>query len=257
VTTDVIGLVRTALRKAYRAADLGAVKAAVALGGRSATADGFTLAVPPGVISAEMAFRLISGGIDAGDGRNLAKHARPGDFVLNLGGGCGLTALRALRRVRPGGAVVMVEPDPRLHELARENFRRNGMDEIRSYAAAAVAKRDAGPTTFYRSTDFWGSSLRDTGEGEAITVDTVYPPDLVDRSHHGRKILLCDIEGYETELLAKSEVIELFDVIIAELHLRPAPVESRSPFVAIFDTLSSCGFKIVDVDDNDFVFARV
>jgi FkbM family methyltransferase len=251
-----IGLVRTALRKAYRAADIGAVKAAVALGGRTATADGFTLALPPGVMSAEMAFRLMAGGIDAGDGRNLAKHARPGDFVLNLGGGCGLTAMRALRRVRPGGAVVMVEPDPRLHELARDNFRRNGMEEIRSYAAAAVASPGAGKITFYRARDFWGSSLRDTGEGEAITVDSVYPPDLVDRNGGGRKILLCDVEGYETELLTKRELVERFEVIIVELHLRPAPVESRSPFVAIFETLESCGFKIADIDDNDFVFTR-
>jgi FkbM family methyltransferase len=58
-----------------------------------------------------------------GDGRFVPG---PGMTVLDVGGCAGEYALYAAMKVGPAGRVLMLEPDPKNVELARENFARNG-----------------------------------------------------------------------------------------------------------------------------------
>jgi FkbM family methyltransferase len=243
--------------KACRACELLIYRAQLAFHARQCVVDGFKLLLPSHVLSTRMAHRLLQGGIDGEDRRLLARYAKPGDFVLNAGGGCGLSAMAAWRQVRPGGTVVVAEPDPLLHDLARRNFELNGMQEIRSHNAAVVADRQTKEVTFYRKKNYYGSNLLHTdAEGQAIRVPAVYPPDLIEPTCPGRKIFLCDVEGYETTLLAQQDVVDCFDLIITELHFGIHPQDRVSPLVGMFDLLFSRGFKIIDVDDEGFVFER-
>jgi FkbM family methyltransferase len=244
-------------RKASRACELLIYRTALAVNHRQCEVDGLKLQLPKNVVSTHVAYLLLQGGIDGEDRRLLARYAKDGDFVLNLGGGCGLSAMGAWRQVRPSGAVVTVEPDPLIHDLARRNFHANGMEAIRSHNAAAVADRQTKEITFYRKKNYYGSNLLHTdGQGEAIRVPTIYPPDVVDRTCPGRKILLCDIEGYETSLLAQPEIVDCFDLIITELHFGIYPKDQVSPLVGMFEVLFSRGFKIIDIDDEGFVFEK-
>ncbi len=246
------------LRKVYRACELVLRRAELAFHGQTATVDGLRLLIPVNVLSTDMRYRLVHGGIDGEDRRLLPRYARPGDFVLNLGSGCGLSAMAAFRQVRPGGIVIAIEADPLVHDLSRRNFHLNSMDDIQSQAAAAVAERGIREVVFYRKKNYYGSNLLHSGgEGQPIRVPTVFPPDLVPSHCPGRKILLCDVEGYETTLLIVKEVVECFDVIIMELHFGSTPKNVVSPYVAMFDVLSSCHFKLVDLDDEGFVFERI
>lgn len=254
----VFQFLETLVRKAARACELLLIRLKLALLGSQTEVDGIRLLLPANVLSTHMRNRLFSGGVDGEDRRLLRRYAHPGDFLLNIGCGCGLSAMAAWRQVRPTGQVMALEPDPRVHELARRNFELNGMSEIQSRAAAAVAERATKEVTFYRKKNYYGSSLLQLDSGaEPIRVAGVYPPDVTPATCAGRKILLCDVEGYEATLLSVEEIIDCFDLIIVELHFTWAEKNVVSPYVRMFDTLFSRGFKLVDLDDEGFVFERV
>lgn len=243
--------------KACRACQLLIYRLELACNRRRCEVDGLKLSLPSGILSAPIAHLLLNGGIDGEDRRLLRRYASPGDFVLNLGSGCGLTAMAAWRQVQPGGRVTAVEPDPLLSGLSRQNFQVNGMEQIQLYSAAAVADRQTKEITFYRKRNFYGSNLLNTrGEGRAMRVPAIYPPDLIESEYPGRKILLCDVEGYETALLANPEIVDCFDLIMTELHFGIYPNDKVSPLVPMFDLLFARGFKLVDIDDEAFVFER-
>ncbi len=243
------GRAERVVQRVFKRADL-------LLRGRRATIDGFQVLMPRNVMSDFMAHMMLQGGYEAGDRRLLRKYARPGDFVLDIGGGCGLTAMCARRIIGPQGKIVMIEPDSRLHGLAREHFRLNGTEDIESHCAAAVAERGVKEVTFYRSRDFWGSNIIDGVGRSPITVPAVYPLDFIPAQFPGRKLLFCDVEGYERTLLSKPELLQPFDLIFVELHFQTVPESEVSGYVPMFDTVFAAGFKIIDVDKYDFVFER-
>ena len=225
--------------------------------GRRCTAYGFELELPASVLSTEAAHRLLSGGIDGEDQRLLARYARSGDFVLNIGSGCGMSAMGGCAQVGPSGKVVAIEADPEVYGLARRNFARNNMQAIEAHQGAAVADPATKTVTFYKKRNYFGSNLLNNfSEGRAIEVPAIYPPSLVPDHWNGRRILLADIEGYETSLLAVPQILSAFDLIIVELHFSIYPKNGVSPLVGMFDALSAAGFRIVDVDDEGFVFSK-
>lgn len=224
---------------------------------RRGVAYGFELELPANVLSTEAACRLLGGGIDGEDQRLLARYARPGDFVLNIGSGCGMSAMGAMRQVGPQGKVIAIEADPDIFGLSRRNFALNGMEAIESHHAAAVSDPATTTVTFYKKRNYYGSNLLNNfSEGRAIEVPAIYPPKLVPPRWPGQRILLADIEGYETTLLAVPAILSCFELIITELHFGIYPKNSVSPLVGMFDALSAAGYRIVDVDDEGFVFAR-
>ena len=128
------------------------------------------------------------------------------------------------------------------------------MQAVELHHGAAVADPHPGPVTFYKKRNYYGSNLLNNfGEGRPITVPGIYPLDLIDPAY-SRKLLLADVEGYETALLADRALIEPFDLILVELHFGIYPKGGVSPLVGMFDALSAAGFRIIDVDDEGFVF---
>jgi FkbM family methyltransferase len=229
----------------------------IVLAGRKANVDGIKLVLPAGVISTQMAYLLSRGGVDGEDRRLLKRYGRPNDFLLNLGGGSGLSAIAAYQSIQPGGTVVVVEPDPSVLAMARKNFAENGIDAIVSYQAAAVADRNQKEVTFFKKANYYGSNLFNTDHrGTPLTVPTIYPPDLVPQDHPGRKVLLCDVEGIEASLLAKPEVVDCFDMIMTELHFSLFPKDQVSPYIRMFEVLAERGFRLIDIDDEVFVYER-
>ena len=244
-------------RKFCRLIEVALYRLRLVLAGRRAHVDGLTLLLPADVLSTQMAYLLLSGGIDGEDRRLMRRHGRPGDFLLNLGGGSGLSAMAAYRCIQPGGRVLAVEPDAAVLDLARRNFELNGLAAIATVRGAAVADPTTHEVTFYKKRNYYGSNLFNTdGAGTPQTVPAVYPPDLLPKDWPGRKVLLCDIEGVEAAMLAKPEIVACFDLIMVELHMGLFPKDAVSPYVKMFDVLDEQGFRVIDTDDEVFVFAR-
>ncbi len=131
------------------------------------------------------------------------------------------------------------------------------MQSIELHHAAAVADRATKTITFYKKRNYYGSNLLNNfSEGRPIETPAVYPPSLVPESWPAQRILLADIEGYETTLLATPEILACFDLIITELHFGIYPKNVVSPLVGMFDALVVEGFRLIDVDDEGFVFRR-
>ena len=225
--------------------------------------DGFRLRIPRSLISCEMRHRLRNGGIEGADRRLVPKYFQPGDFVVQLGGGIGLTALRIAKFIGPTGRLEVVEADPIVSELTRDNIALNDLQQnVVVHSAAAVANRKHSRVRFFRRKNFWSSGLDSAVSWrgkplDVIEVDTIFPPVLVPACWQGRKVLHCDVEGYETELLANPDLLAAFDVMITELHFSNTPADGPSSFATMFSLVLAAGFKIIDIDGHDmFVFGR-
>src|SRR5438105_1898793 len=134
-----IELLLRIIRKCCRACELLLYRLHLFVARRRANVDGIELLLPKDVLSTDMAHMLLNGGVDGEDRRLMSRHGKPGDFLLNLGAGSGLSAMAAYRSIQPGGRVVAVEPDAAVLGLAKQNFELNGMDAIQAVHGAAVA----------------------------------------------------------------------------------------------------------------------
>ncbi len=107
----------------------------------------------------------------------LVRHlVRPGDNVLDLGSGLGLTSIVAAR-ASGTGRVVGYEANPVIARLAEKNVRRNGVQvEIRGKAIA----REKGTYEFYVRRSFTASSLFPMKKSKKVLIQTDAFQDVVD-----------------------------------------------------------------------------
>jgi len=132
----------------------------------------------------------------------------PPRSILDLGGHVGASVL-FFRRRWPSAKVTVVEANPELVPLLRENVRGLEVD-VRH---AAVSARD-GQTGFRSSGQSWSGQKDDAGtDVPAVALDHLLeqPVDL----------LKIDIEGAEFEALANCSRIGNARVIVGEIHANP------------------------------------
>ncbi|MDA1016527.1 MAG: FkbM family methyltransferase [Planctomycetota bacterium] len=226
--------------------------------GRVVEFDGLRIPLPKGVISDNMAGVLMTGNYDQADRHFLKKYLRPNDFVVEIGGGCGVTAMISRRIVGDGGVVITLEPDPVLHAYAERNCELNGF-KVDNRQGAAVADPNQRTVTFYKYSDFWASQMvEDKGQhATKLEVAAVYPPVLLDGLNGRRSVLICDVEGFETELLTRAEIVSPYDMILAEIHNYGWPSKADGVGCAkMFHFLLDQGFYIAETAGQSFVFLR-
>jgi len=150
----------------------------------------------------------------------LIRHAlKPGDRVLDLGAGLGVTAMVAARIVGPA-AVVAYEANPALIGQLERNFRRNKLDMSVGNAILLPRARAAAEPTLRLNlgNEFWGSSVLggDGFEpGRVVDVPTKCLEDVI--AAHRANVLVMDIEGLEVEIL-ETALLDGVDKIIVEIH---------------------------------------
>jgi len=136
---------------------------------------------------------------------------RPGDTVLDLGSGLGLSAIVAGKAAQ-GGRVVGYEADPRVAQLARDNAARNGIDlEIRNSAISA----HEGDFTFYQDEDFLSNSMFPMEGGKAITIPCAAFRKVIQEIRPN--FISCDIEGVERDLFDGADLSSVRRVVL-ETH---------------------------------------
>jgi FkbM family methyltransferase len=142
----------------------------------------------------------------------LVRHlVRPGNTVLDLGSGLGLTSIAAAK-ASGNGRVVSYEADPVIAALAEKNVRRNGAHvEIRN---KGIAKKK-GVCEFYVHASFTASSFFPFKRSKRILIEADAFRDVIDEIQPD--VVICDIEGVEKEVFASANLSSVHRMVV-EVH---------------------------------------
>ncbi|MBN7786292.1 FkbM family methyltransferase [Ponticoccus gilvus] len=162
---------------------------------------------------------------------------RPGDRVLELGGGIGY--MSTLLSVKAGAAhVTSYEANPALIPYIRSVHAANGVTNV-DLRNALLSPEAGAPVPFYIRRNFLASSMDPSTEKDAITQEVA-----IDRhalapvlSEVQPDVLVCDIEGAEATLLPAGDWSGLRAAVI-ELH--PQWI-GQSGVQAVFDAMMRAG----------------
>jgi FkbM family methyltransferase len=179
------------------------------------TVAGVRIPFAPSIITPLTEAPLRAGQYESGECQALRQVLRPGDRVLELGGGIGF--LSAYAALTPGmECVVTVEANPRLIPMIHETHRLNGLSNIRVIEGAVTADRGA-EVDFYLRRHFWGSSLDPNlrAYARAVKRPRIAIAPLLEEVKPS--VLICDIEGGEDGLFDDADLSPVRDMVI-ELH---------------------------------------
>jgi FkbM family methyltransferase len=136
---------------------------------------------------------------------------RPGNTVLDLGSGLGITSIAAAK-ASGNGRVVGYEADPVIAPLAEKNVRRNGVHvEIRNKAIA----KEKGVCEFYVHRSFPASSLFAFQGSKKILIEADAFQDVVEEIQPD--VISCDIEGLEKEVFVSANLSSVHRLVL-EVH---------------------------------------
>jgi FkbM family methyltransferase len=196
-------------------------------------------------LPAQLAYYLAIGDYEHHDLDLAAEFVRPGDTVMELGGGVGVTGV-ALGRAS-GCDIVVVEPNPALYDAIARTFRANGCGIHIVRAAAAGGQ---GTADFHVAENYWWSSLEPRDDAQTILVEQVPLADLL--AAHRPTVLAVDIEGHERHLVG-TPLPECLRCILMEIH---TPDIGTAETGTIVSWLTDEGFRMKDVRSYTWAFER-
>jgi FkbM family methyltransferase len=150
----------------------------------------------------------------------IRRYVKPGDRVLEMGAGLGVTTMVAARIVG-AEAIHTFEANPCLIPLFRENAARNGLDiKIRNVVlwpeSTRAARREIGLAA---DGAFWAASV--VTEPEAASTRVPVESFEAACAEHAANVLVMDIEGFEIDIFEQCD-LAAFDRVIVEIHYRVA-----------------------------------
>lgn len=148
--------------------------------------------------------------------RALRAILKPGDRVLELGGGVGLCST-VVAKTPPISRIVAIEANPEMISMIEETHRLNAVSghvDVRNFVVTSSTEN---AVPFYIRSDFWGSSMdKEAGEFERVAlVPSVSLQSLL--AEVLPTLLVCDIEGGELGLFDDVDLGTIENIII-ELH---------------------------------------
>jgi FkbM family methyltransferase len=172
---------------------------------------------------------------------------RPGDRILEIGAGIGLVSLLATR-LAGEGQVLSCEANPALEPLIRANYALNGWTPNLRMGAVAAS---AGKVSFHQNDNLLSSSRIDRKlAGKTITVESHSMDDLL--ATHAANIVIMDVEGSETELLARAD-LSIVTSIIVEMHPH---IVGQQEIDKLLAKLKTDGFVVNDQRHKTFLLQR-
>jgi len=153
------------------------------------------------------------------EARFARRAVRPGDRVLELGGGLGVVSTIAAKSV-DGGTLTVVEADGRLLPIIEGNLKLNGVTATLLHGAAFARDRlpETAEVDFFLLPLFTGSSLTEPKARKIlrkVSVPVLCLEDLL--AQYDINVLLMDIEGAELDLLTWGALTGIRD-IVCEFH---------------------------------------
>jgi FkbM family methyltransferase len=167
----------------------------------------------------------------------LVRHlVRPGNTVLDLGSGLGLTSIAAAK-ASGNGRVVGYEADRLIAPLAEKNVRRNRVHvEIRNKAIA----KEKGVCEFHVRPSFPASSLYPFKGSKRILIEADAFRDVAEEIQPD--VIICDIEGIEKEIFSNANLSSVQRLVV-EVH--PQVIGLLGTLKCVQD-LAVSGFSLVE-----------
>lgn len=200
------------------------------------TVDDIVLEAPSSAVSRSVRKSLRRNNYENAEAYLVSQLVRPGDSVLDLGSGLGLTSISAAKASR-GGRVVGYEANPAIASLAERNVRRNGVQaEIRNRAIA----KEKGVCQLHVRRSFPASSLVATRGSKTIQVEADAAQEVIDEIQPA--VIACDIEGIEKEVLVHTNLAPVQRLVV-EVHPQIIGVQGVA---ACIQALAVSGFRRVE-----------
>jgi FkbM family methyltransferase len=183
--------------------------------------------------------------------RAVLQHLNPNLPVIELGGCIGVVACITNRRLVHPQLHVVVEANPNAVPLLDRNRVSNRCEFEILNAAIAYGRSSV---TFFPAEDYCFNSLvHERGEA-AVTVPATSLGDIVNHRGFDSFTLICDIEGFEYELILNElDVLRKVDTIILETHARLIGEEKTAHLLS---KLVETGLRVIDQDSYVIVMGR-
>lgn len=195
---------------------------------------------------------IFRGSYELGERRAVERMVRPGDRVVEFGGGIGAVSLTAAR-IAGADAVTVFEPQPQACELIRRN---SALNQIQLNCENAAVASESGMREFFQSSNIISSSLIDRGASHKYerTVYEVRTVALREIIATAPDVMIVDIEGAEIELLTSADLDQL-QVVIIEMHPNIVGAEAVAALDAAFHLKRLVGVPHLQYADT-YVYSR-
>lgn len=199
-------------------------------------------------LPAELLYYLVTADYEQSDLDIAHEYVLPGERVMELGAGIGVTGC-ALGRAS-GRPPVLVEPNPVLWEHIERNFAANRLAMSLIKAAAVPSTCGRTSVDFHVAENYWWSSLKHGTSTRQIEVPALQLSRLL--LEHRPDVLAIDIEGAEDSFL--EETIPTFvRKVLIEIH---TPSLGTRSTCAVVGWLQANAFRLVDLRAHTWVFER-
>lgn len=209
--------------------------------------DGVKISTDPTKIPRSVRSALFKGRYEDHERKLVKSMLKPGDRVLEIGAGIGFISVLCAR-ICGEGNVRSQEANPKLEAIIRHNYSLNGIKPDLRMRAVTL---DGQTVSFYRNDNIISSStLERDQKAEKIVVES--DPIDVAINDHRATVVIMDVEGAETELLARASLADV-KLIIVEVHPH---ITGDEPVTAMREALTTKGFALVDQAHKTLVFSR-
>ncbi|WP_371168286.1 FkbM family methyltransferase [Aliiroseovarius sp. 2305UL8-7] len=217
---------------------------------------GIKLQIPRDCVNDKLEELLAVGEYEIKELTGVKRHLKPGDRVLELGGGAGYLAVQAA--IIAGAAnVTTVEANPQMVRVIGKNLTLNDVEGVRVMHGAVVPddfKDDA--IGFDVKPVFWASSIANgkaADDTKRVDVPALRLGALLEDVQPN--LVVMDVEGAEVSL-ARQHWPDFVQTIIMETHPQQYPPATIRD---IFDGMSAAGFAYMPWGSrgNVVVFQRI
>ena len=207
--------------------------------------DGCKFTIDKNLVPANVVDLLLSDLYEEPERAAIKKYVKPELPVIELGACIGVVSCLTNRRLRQPENHVVVEANPALLPILKQNRDRNECHFKIVHAAVSPGARSI---TFNVNQNILASSVHGDNQ-QAVVVPAVTLQRLLNEHGFQRATLICDIEGAELQLVESELKIlsERIVTIIMELHDR---IVGDEPTRHMLATLQSAGFAVAQVDGD-------
>lgn len=199
------------------------------------------------ILSDDLVYYLALGDYERSDLDLIERAIRPGDRVMDLGGGVGVCAARMAQLA--GTPVVVVDARADLESIIDDTLHLNGLQGLFVHGAVCDNVPDGTDIAFTVCSNLWFSSLDSHVEGQPIIAPSRTLGSLYDA--HRPDCVLMDIEGAEVSLDFNTQ--HRPRELVIEIH---TPSIGTAVTCQVMQRILDAGYRLEDVAAQTWWFTR-